>query len=44
MVAVTLPVADPWSVEDRLRPVENASGQPLELSEEGSLLKLFSFP
>jgi hypothetical protein len=44
MVAVTLPVADPWSVEDRLRPVESASGQPLELSEEGSLLKLFSFP
>jgi hypothetical protein len=43
MVAVTLLVADPWSVEDRLRPIESVSGQPLELSEEGSLLKLFSF-
>ena len=44
MVAVTLPVADSWSVEDRLRPTESAGGQPLELSQEGSLLKLFSFP
>jgi len=44
MVAVTLPPADPWSVEDRLRPVEGASGQPLELFQDGSLLKLFSFP
>jgi hypothetical protein len=44
MVAVTLPTADPWSVEGRLRPVESASGQPLELSQERSLLKLFSFP
>jgi uncharacterized membrane protein len=44
MVAVTLPTADPWSVEGRLRPIESASGQPLELSQERSLLKLFSFP
>jgi hypothetical protein len=44
MVAVTLPTADPWSVEGRLRPIEGASGQPLELSQERSLLKLFSFP
>jgi hypothetical protein len=44
MVAVTLPVADPWSVEDRLQPIESVSGQPLELSQEGTLLKLFSFP
>jgi uncharacterized membrane protein len=44
MVAVTLPTADPWSVEGRLRSIEGASGQPLELSQERSLLKLFSFP
>ena len=44
MVAVTLPTADPWSVEDRLRPIESAIGQPLELFQEESLLKLFSFP
>jgi len=44
MVAVTLPAADPWSVEGRLRLIESANGQPLELSQEGSLLKLFSFP
>ena len=43
MVAVTQPVADPWSVEDRLRPIESASGERLELLQEGSLLKLFSF-
>jgi uncharacterized membrane protein len=44
MVAVTMPVADPWSVEDRLRPIESTSSPPLELLQEGSLLKLFSFP
>jgi uncharacterized membrane protein len=44
MVAVTLPLADPWSVEDRLRPVESSSDGPLEVFDEGSLLKLFSFP
>ncbi len=44
MVGVTLPVADPWSVEDRLRPIASASGQHLGLSQEGSLLKLFKFP
>jgi uncharacterized membrane protein len=43
MLAVTLPAADPWSVEGRLRPVESARGQPLTIIEGGSLLKLFSF-
>jgi hypothetical protein len=44
MVAVILPTTNPWSAESRLRPIESASGQPLELFQEGSLLKLFSFP
>jgi uncharacterized membrane protein len=44
MVAVTVPTADPWSLEDRLKPIESVSSQPLKIFEEGSLLKLFSFP
>jgi uncharacterized membrane protein len=44
MVAVTLPTADPWSVEGRLQPIEGTSSQLLELSQERSLLKLSSFP
>jgi uncharacterized membrane protein len=44
MVVVTVPTADPWSLEGRLKPIESVSHQPLEIFEEGSLLKLFSFP
>jgi len=44
MLAVTRPLADPWSVEDRLRPIGCADGQPAETFEQGTLLKLFSFP
>ena len=44
MVAVVLPTANPWSVEGRLQPIESLGGQSLELFEEGTLLKLFSFP
>ncbi len=44
IVAVTLPGADPWSVESRLPPVEGVGGQPVEILQEESLLRLFSFP
>jgi len=44
MLAVTQPLADPWSVDDRLRPIGSADGQPAETFEQGTLLKLFSFP
>ncbi len=44
IVAVTLPGADPWSVEGRLQPLENIDGQPAEILQEESLLRLFSFP
>jgi uncharacterized membrane protein len=50
MAAVVMSPADPWSVEGRLRPVKSAGadprtgGQPLEVYEEETLLKLFSFP
>jgi hypothetical protein len=44
MVAVTQPVADSWSVEDRIQPIEIVEGESLELLQDGSLLKLFSFP
>jgi uncharacterized membrane protein len=44
MVAVTLPLADPLSPEGRLRPVESLGGQTLEMFQDDSLVKLFSFP
>jgi hypothetical protein len=44
MVAVALPATDPWSVEDRLQPIEGAGGEPLQVYQEGTLLKLFGFP
>jgi hypothetical protein len=36
------PAGDPWSVEDRL--VVDASDASLETYDQGTLLKLFSFP
>jgi uncharacterized membrane protein len=44
MVAVVWPMADPWLVEDRLQPIEGVSDRPLEVFDEGTLLKLFEFP
>jgi hypothetical protein len=44
MLAVSQPLADPWSVDSRLRPIVSSDDQPLETVEQGSLLKLFSFP
>jgi hypothetical protein len=44
MAAVVLPPGDPWSVEGRLQPIESAGDRPLEVYEEETLLKLFSFP
>jgi hypothetical protein len=42
LVAVTLPLADPGSVEGRLRPVEPLGGEETEVFQEESLLKAFS--
>jgi hypothetical protein len=42
LVAVTLPLADPGSVEGRLRPVKPLVGNDAEVFQEGSLLKAFS--
>jgi hypothetical protein len=44
MVAVASPMVDPWSVEDRLQPVRSIGDQPLEIYDDGTLLKLFGFP
>jgi len=43
MVAVALPAADPWSAAGRLQPVERVGDQPLDVFEQGTLLRLFSF-
>ena len=43
MAAVTLPNGDAWSVDSRLRPVEPAGDMDIQLFEEGSLVRLFSF-
>ena len=44
IVAVVPSPGDPWSMEDRVQPIESAGEQPLEVYEEGTLLKLFDFP
>jgi uncharacterized membrane protein len=44
MVAVVRPGADPWLVEGRVQPIVSDSDQPLQLFDEGTLLKLFEFP
>jgi hypothetical protein len=44
MAAVVVPPAGPWSVEGRLQPTSSAGDQPLEVYEDGTLLKLFDFP
>ena len=44
MVAVKLPLTDPWAVENRLRPITAVGDGSVETFEEDSLLKLFSFP
>jgi uncharacterized membrane protein len=41
-VAIVRPMSDSWSVEARVRPIESTGGEPLELFEEGSLLRLCS--
>ncbi len=41
LVGVTLPGADAWSVDGRLRPIRDK--QQIELVDEESLLRLFSF-
>ena len=43
LVAVTWPRADSWLIEDRLQPIVSAPDQPLQVLQEQSLLKLFSF-
>jgi hypothetical protein len=45
MVAVMLPTSDdPAYIPGRLQPIEGNESQALEIFEEGTLLKLFSFP
>jgi hypothetical protein len=43
IVAVVPSPADPWSIEDRVQPIESAGEQSLEMYEGGTLLKLFDF-
>jgi hypothetical protein len=43
LLAVSQPLADPWSLDDRLQPITSANDQLVQTVEQGSLLKLFSF-
>jgi hypothetical protein len=44
LLAVSNPLADPWSAEGRQRPIQATGLQSLEVFQEESLLRLFSMP
>ena len=43
LLAVTWPRADSWLIEDRLKPIVSPDDAPLDVLQERSLLRLFSF-